>query len=234
MDDTTRNVRYELFQFYLRECRPPTVDELAKASSLPCVEIPPVLQQLEDSHHIVLYKHQSCAPTPVAMAHPFSHLPTPFVVSQGERSWWANCAWCAFGLAAMLSPLKTTVSVRSGSIGKEMQFNIENDKITCVSPQGEVDTNDCCVHFSVPPTTWWRDVRFACGTIHVFASKKEAEEWPQKRGFHAGDIMSLETAWLLSKAWYHDKHEHGYNRKSPSDVEELYTRLGMTSDFWKA
>lgn len=74
MDDTARDVRYELFQFYLKECRPPTVDELAKASGLAASEIPPVLRQLEDAHHIVLYKHEWCAPTPIAMAHPFSHL----------------------------------------------------------------------------------------------------------------------------------------------------------------
>ncbi|KAJ5359402.1 uncharacterized protein N7496_011815 [Penicillium cataractarum] len=234
MDDITRNVRYHLFQFYLRECRPPTVDELAQESGLQSSEIPPILQQLEDSHHIVLYKHESCAPTPIAMAHPFSHLPTPFVVSQGSRNWWANCAWCAFGLAAMLSPAKTTVSVRSGSIDKDLQFIIEDDKIECLSPQGDVNASDYCVHFSVPPSTWWRDVRFACGTIQFFASKQEAQDWPWKHAFHTRDILSMDQIWQLSKAWYHNKHEHDYDRKTPAEVEELYTRLGMTSDFWKS
>lgn len=151
----------------------------------------------------------------------------------------------------MLSPAKTIVSVRSGSIGKEMQFIIQGDEIKCLSPQGEIKISDCCVHFSIPPSTWWRDVRFACGTIHFFASRKEAEEWPRKRAFHAGDILSLETAWLLSKVrrnwdvemcvvqrltlmkeWYHNKHEYGYDRKTPDQVRDLYSRLGMTSDFW--
>lgn len=133
---------------------------------------------------------------------------------------------------------------------------IQDDEIKCLTPEGEINTSDCCVHFSVPPSTWWRDVRFACGTIQFFASKQEAQEWPRKRGFHAGDIISLDTAWELSKvrslrvhdlawaiedseltwmkAWYHDKHEHGYNRKTAAEVEELYTRLGMTAGFWKA
>jgi len=99
----------------------------------------------------------------------------------------------------MLSPAKTIVSVRSGSIGNELQFVIQDDDIKCLSPQGSVDASDCCVHFSVPPSTWWRDVRFACGTIQFFASKQEAQEWPQKRGFYTGDILSLETSWRLSK-----------------------------------
>lgn len=74
MDEITRKVRCEIFQFYLRECRPPTNDELAKVSGVDLVEIPPILRKLEDMHHIVLYKHDSCSPTPIAMAHPFSHL----------------------------------------------------------------------------------------------------------------------------------------------------------------
>lgn len=80
MDDTTRKARYELFQFYLRECRPPTVDELAKASGLDSSEVPSILKKLEDAHHIVLYKHESCSPTPIAMAHPFSHLSVQYAV----------------------------------------------------------------------------------------------------------------------------------------------------------
>ncbi|KAL2862220.1 alkylmercury lyase family protein [Aspergillus lucknowensis] len=233
MDNTTRNVRHQLFQFYLRECRPPTTDELAKASGMNVSEIPAILKKLEDLHHIVLYKHE-CAPTPIAMAHPFSHLPTSVVVSSGPRTWWANCTWCALGLASMLSPAESTVSIRSGSIGTQLQFVIQGDEVKCFTPQGEINASDCCVHFSVPPSTWWRDVRFACGTIQVFASRQEAHEWPAKRGFHSGDIISLETAWALSKEWYHDKHEHGYNRKSAEEVKELYTRLGMTSDFWSS
>ncbi|KAJ5109722.1 hypothetical protein N7532_002367 [Penicillium argentinense] len=46
MGGITRNVRNEPFQFYHRECRLPTVDELAKASSLPSPEISLILQKL--------------------------------------------------------------------------------------------------------------------------------------------------------------------------------------------
>lgn len=74
MKEVTRKVRYELFQFYLQECCPPTEDELAKLPGLGSCEIPSILRKLEEEHRIVLYKHESCAPTPMAMAHPFPHL----------------------------------------------------------------------------------------------------------------------------------------------------------------
>ncbi|KAK9321099.1 hypothetical protein V1517DRAFT_184841 [Lipomyces orientalis] len=233
MDDKARKVRYEIFNFYLKECRPPTVNELAEVSGLASTEVFSILRQLEELHHIVLYKHDSCSPTPIAMAHPFSHLPTPFLVSEGSRSWWANCAWCAFGLAAMLSPSRTIVSVRSGSINTELKFIIEGNAITCMSSIGNVDIDDCRVHFSLPPKIWWTDVRFACGTIQLFASKQEALEWPRKYCFYPGEIMTVKTLWSLSKAWYHDKHTYEYERKTAAEAEDLFNGLGMTSDFWR-
>ncbi|OAL70165.1 hypothetical protein A7D00_5696 [Trichophyton violaceum] len=228
MKEVTRKVRYELFQFYLQECCPPTEDELAKLSGLGSCEIPSILRKPEEEHRIVLYTHESCAPTPMAMAHPFPHLPIPFIVSEGERSWWANCIWCAPGLAAMLAPDKAIISVGSGSMAQEVQVVVQGDELKVIYLHRELSTSDCCAHFSVPPSTWWRDVRFVCGTIQLFKSKQGAQKWPQKRGFHTGEILSLETAWSLSKAWYHNKHQYDYDRKSAADVTELYRSLGMT------
>lgn len=74
MDDKARKVRHQLFQFYMKECRPPMVNELAAESGLDASDIHQILDQLEEMHHIVQYKHESLSPTPIAMAHPFSHL----------------------------------------------------------------------------------------------------------------------------------------------------------------
>jgi DNA-binding MarR family transcriptional regulator len=74
MDEQARQVRHLLFQFYLNECRPPTVMELADQSGLMTSEVQYILDKLEQMHHIVQYKHNGRSPTPIAMAHPFSHL----------------------------------------------------------------------------------------------------------------------------------------------------------------
>lgn len=99
----------------------------------------------------------------------------------------------------MLAPLRTTITARTGSIGAELHFTIEEDKITCAEDNEEIDVCDCHVHFSIPPAKWWKDVRFACGTIQVFGSKEQALEWPKKYGFYSGEIMTVETLWRLSK-----------------------------------
>jgi hypothetical protein len=66
----------------------------------------------------------------------------------------------------MLAPLNTTSTIftRSGAIGKELiLFEVQENNLVNVD-------EECCAHFSVPPSKWWNDVKFACGTIltHVF------------------------------------------------------------------
>ncbi|KAK2776546.1 hypothetical protein FQN52_003443 [Onygenales sp. PD_12] len=242
MDPTLRKIRHALFTFYLEHCRPPTVDELANASDKPRAEIEGALAKLQELHHIVLYGEGVCSATPIEMAHPFSHLPTPFIVTHGARSWWANCAWCSFGLAAMLqNPLTITtnddepitITTRSGSIGPELVFEIgPGDQITC---NGSAETAaKCRVHFSVPPSKWWDNVRFACGTIQLLASEGEAEEWAGKYGFWKGEVMDVSTLWGLSKVWYHDKHTYGYERKTPKEAFAIFDKLGLTSTYWSS
>jgi hypothetical protein len=74
MDDSLRSLRHAIFTSYLDTCRPPTVDELASITGRTAVEINDGLKKLEELHHIVLHGEGVCSPTPIAMAHPFSHL----------------------------------------------------------------------------------------------------------------------------------------------------------------
>jgi hypothetical protein len=74
----------------------------------------------------------------------------------------------------MISPINGTIHIRtrSGSIGQDLLFEIVNG---VVSTKSEV--TDCVVHFSLPSSKWWNDVRFTCSSIQVFGSKEEPDEW---------------------------------------------------------
>lgn len=74
MDSFERKLRYQVFQFYLENCRPPTIQELSTLLSLPTADVNRGLQRLRDLHHVKLYDEGVPSPTPIAMAHPFSHL----------------------------------------------------------------------------------------------------------------------------------------------------------------
>jgi hypothetical protein len=45
-------------------------------------------------------------------------------------------------------------------------------------------------------------------------------------------VISLDTAWRLAVAWYHDRLDPGWRRKTDDEERVLFTELGMTSDFW--
>jgi hypothetical protein len=65
-----------------------------------------------------------------------------------------------------------TVVVKSGSIKEDIVFTVTGEGI-----HTEGDINTCVVHFSVPPSKWWVDVRFACSAIQVFRDQAEVIEW---------------------------------------------------------
>ncbi|KAJ5013041.1 hypothetical protein K4K57_003322 [Colletotrichum sp. SAR 10_99] len=95
------------------------------------------------------------------------------------------------------SSSSVSLSSKSGTVDGEMNFTVTNDGIQLHG--NEVDTEKCVVHFSAPLKTWWTDVRFACGTIHVFGSQTQAAEWCERYGFRYGEVMNLDTMWKLSK-----------------------------------
>lgn len=74
MDRRDRQLRYEIFQFLLENCRPPTVKELADNSKFSEDDVVAGLRKLHDLHHLSLYNEDVPTPTPIAMVHPFSHL----------------------------------------------------------------------------------------------------------------------------------------------------------------
>jgi hypothetical protein len=48
-----------------------------------------------------------------------------------------------------------------------------------------------------------------------------------------GGVLNLDTAWRLAKAWYHDRLDPNWQRKTPEETQALFADLGMTESFWK-
>ncbi|KAM0518129.1 hypothetical protein ACHAPE_004536 [Trichoderma viride] len=229
MDTETRTTRFRIMRFYLDNGRPPTLEELTKSTDLAPETVSKSLKQLEDLHHLVLYKEGVPSPTPIAMIHPFSHLPTAYHLQCGDRSWWANCSWCGFGLVSMLlreNP-KPSVLLRvlSGSRNDELQIEWRNGEMVTTGCKDYVD------HFSVP-------LRNSGSTSVTHAqpfnsSNRKPRRNHGKHGVSKGALISFEQLLELAKEWYHGKAEYDYDRKSPEQIRDLYNTLGMTETFWK-
>ena len=88
------------------------------------------------------------------MAHPFSAVPTDFVVTAGPRRWYANCAWDALTVMAMVRPVVTAPLVfdtHCGATGEPMRIEVNGDG----PPMSEAR-----LHFAVPIRDWWKDIAF--------------------------------------------------------------------------
>ncbi|KAJ0122508.1 alkylmercury lyase domain-containing protein [Diaporthe amygdali] len=128
----------------------------------------------------------------------------------------------------MLSPAKTLVKV----------VDARGELITVSMADGRLEPRashkELCAVFCTPPSTWWNDVHYACSTIQLCTTRDEAEHYHERHGFGKGDVMDVETLWKLSVAWYGDKHTYEYARKTPEEVKDLYSSLGLVSSYWSS
>ena len=83
----------------------PSIEQLSRQLTLDEAMVADALRVLADDHGVVL------PPTTgeIWAMHPFSAAPTLFGVESGGKGWWGNCAWCSFGIVALLRADATIV-----------------------------------------------------------------------------------------------------------------------------
>ena len=90
-----RNLTYARFVEFGRA---PTAAEMAVAAGRDRAEVMAGWERLHAEHALVL----DLATGDIAMANPFSGIPTAHRVHAAGRWWFGNCAWDAFGICAAL------------------------------------------------------------------------------------------------------------------------------------
>ncbi|MBW8010186.1 MAG: hypothetical protein FVQ83_02935 [Chloroflexi bacterium] len=65
-----------------------------------------------------------------------------------------------------------------------------------------------------------------------FRSKEHTIRWCNSRNHQPGEIISLEKAWELAKAWFGEILDPDYQRKTLTETREVFNTLGLTSSFW--
>jgi hypothetical protein len=142
-DVALRNLTYRMF---VELGRAPGVDEVAAASAKPVPEVRDGWRRLSDAHALVLNE----GATELRMANPFAAAPTPYRVHAGGHTWFANCAWDAFGICAALH-----VDGRIETVCPECGEGIE----VAVRDQ-HPDDETLLFHCLVPAGHWWDDIVF--------------------------------------------------------------------------
>jgi hypothetical protein len=68
----------------------------------------------------------------------------------------------------------------------------------------------------------------------LFWSEEHVEKWCRDWNLPRGELLPLDTCWRLAKAWYGpDRREPGWRRRTVEETRDLFTRLGLTSPFWR-
>ena len=131
MDETDLELRNRTYRRFVELGRAPAPEELG-----PRGEVLAGWRRLHASHALVLDGDA------IRMAHPFSALPTPYSVLAGERWWYGNCAWDAFGICAALG----------------VDGRIEHRDIVVEVRDRSPDEESLVFHCLVPAAHWWDDI----------------------------------------------------------------------------
>ena len=144
MDQTDRTVRASIYEAFVDGVADVTAPAIAERHGLDVDDVAVSFRNLAVEHRIVLVPGEDR----VAMAHAFSGVGTEYRAVIGERSWWANCAWDALAILALLGD-GAVVDASDTSTG-DAAWTVRDGTVT---PDG-------IVHFVVPARRFWDDIGF--------------------------------------------------------------------------
>lgn len=144
MDPFLRDVRLFVYAQMVETSAAPTVAETARALARTEPEVELAYRALADARMLVLRPNSLT----VWMAMPFSNMQTAFTVIAGGRAYYANCAWDAFGVPAVLG-IDARIFTTCADCGGALERKVSHGTLT--------ETRGL-VHFAVPARQWWDNV----------------------------------------------------------------------------
>jgi hypothetical protein len=196
----------------------PTLAELANGAGADPAAVEASLRRLHDTHSLLLHPH-SCEPW---IVHPFALSAAGCWVATERHGYWANCLYCALGIAASLRS-DAAITTRLGGESETRIFRVKDGAL--------IDT-DGVFHLSTPVARWWDNVLFACASFQPFASEAEVDPWCERHSMPRGAVMSLEALWRFASDWYGAYLDLPWRKRSPEQVRALFDRHGLTGPFW--
>ena len=146
MDERDLRLRELTYALFIELGRAPTADEVASAAASTRADVQCGWGRLHDAHALVL----NAAATEIRMANPFSAVPTAYRVFAGERWWYANCAWDAFGVCAALH-VDGRIETSCPDCGEPLAVDVCDQRPS---------DHSLLFHCLVPAAHWWDDIVF--------------------------------------------------------------------------
>ena len=140
------SIRSEIYRVFAETGASPSLEQLASSFGASPEQIAASLTLLYDAHEIVPMPDGSG----VWMANPFSATETEYPVETPHLTCYANCAWDALGVPAILGTDGWT-RTRCQESGVPMEFGVR---------AGQLAGDDGVIHLVTPPRDAWLDIGF--------------------------------------------------------------------------
>ncbi len=212
------SLHFVIIDTFLRRGVAPKLDELAERFGVDRKRMSGALHDLQNYHGVVLHPHSD----EIWVAHPFSTVPTGFLVSSSAREWWGNCAWCSLGLAA-LADSPVTIKTAPGNDRPTVELKIVDDTL---------DRDDFVVHFPTPMAKAWDNVIATCKTMLVFDDEAHVDDWCAKHGTTKGDVQPIQKVWAFAREWYGKHANPDWQKPSAIEAAAIFARHGLTGPIW--
>jgi hypothetical protein len=137
-------LRVFIYESFVETGRPPAYPDAACHFGLADVEVRAAYHRLHDEHALFLEPGTDH----IRIANPLSAVPTPYRVQVNGRRLYANCAWDALGIPAMLHA-DALIDATYAHIDEPVRFAVEGGALTM---------QDGVVHFALPFRRWYDDL----------------------------------------------------------------------------
>jgi hypothetical protein len=145
MDPDDLTIRQATYRRFVELGRAPSAAEVGAAIEAPEEAVRAAWHRLHEAHALVLDEAGE-----IRMANPFAARPTDFRVEAGGRSWYANCAWDAFGIGAALH-VDSDFETHCPDCAERLLVHVRG---------GQPDDTSLVFHVLVPAARWWNDIGF--------------------------------------------------------------------------
>ncbi len=139
-----RAVRLFVYRHFVDTARAPDLGAIAAGIQENERTVLSALRKLVAAHALVM----APASTNIWMAHPFSAVPSAYPVQTRGRTYWANCAWDAAGMMALLGDGETRT--RCPDCARAITIEMRDDRLS----------GEGVVHVAVPPRRFWDNVAY--------------------------------------------------------------------------
>jgi hypothetical protein len=228
MSDLDGPLHAEVIASFLERGHAPSSIELAAALDADPVAIAASLRRLDARHGLVLHPGTAA----IWLAHPFSTSPTTVCVTEGDRSWWAPCLWCAAGVIALVEQLRAAASgeaVARGPAIVHARWGGEHEPLV-LAPDV---SSDPLVHFSAPPRDAWSNVVHWCATVQPFRTTADIDAWCERHRQPRGEAVPWSQVLALGRAWYGNHRARDWRKWTTREASAIFASVGLATPFWQ-